>query len=225
MRRRRFMQALAALPAAPIVAQQVTPQASTSTAPPAAPPPGTTGRRGGRFGGAQATPSLQTTAADLVADPAPPAFFNAQQFAALRKLAGLLQPPLKGSPGALDCGVPEFLDFLIGVSPADRQQLYKTGLDSLNAQAKKQHGKTFADLDASQADAILKPLLVAIPWDEDLPKDPLKHFVAQAHRDFRTATVNSRVYATSATSSGRRGGRGFGGGTGLLWLPIDPVKG
>ena len=121
----------------------------------------------------------------------------------MRKLGGLLQPPLKGRPGALDCGAPEFLDYLIGVSPADRQQLYKAGLDSLNAQAKKQYGKTFADLEASQADAILKPLLVVIAWDEDLPKDPVKHFVAQAHRDFRTATVNSRDYAASAASSGR----------------------
>jgi len=177
--------------------------------------------RGGRFFGAESAPPLQTTAADLAAEPAPPSFFNAPQFAALQRLGGLLQPPLKGRPGALDCGAPEFLDYLIGVSPADRQQLYKTGLDSLNSKSKKQYGKTFADLDAAQADAILKPLLVPIPWDEDLPKDPLQHFVAQAHRDFRTATLNSRVYAASAASSGRRGGRG----TGMLWLPIDPVKG
>ncbi len=177
--------------------------------------------RGGRFFGAESAPPLQTTAADLTAEPAPPAFFNAQQFAALRKLGSLLQPPLQGRPGAVDCGAPEFLDFLISVSPADRQQLYKTGLDSLNSKSKKQYGKPFADLDASQADAILKPLLVAIPWNEDLPKDPLQHFIAQAHRDFRTATVNSRVYATAGASSGRRGGRG----TGMLWLPIDPVKG
>ena len=179
------------------------------------------GGRGGRFFGAESAPPLQTTAADLTAEPAPQAFFSAPQFAALRKLGSLLQPPLKGRPGALDCGAPEFLDYLISVSPADRQQLYKTGLDSLNAQAKKQHGKTFADLEASHADALLKQLLAVIAWDEDLPKDPLKHFVAQAHRDFRTATVNSRAYADSGASSGRRGGRG----TGMLWLPIDPVKG
>lgn len=217
MKRRRFMQALAAVPAAPLVAQQaVAQQAAQPAAAPQTPP-------GGRFGGAQAAPPLQTTAAETVADPAPPSFFNGQQFAALRKLGGLLQPPLKGNPGALDCGAAEFLDYLIGVSPADRQQLYKGGLDALNAQAKKQVGKAFADLDATQCDAILKPLLTPIPWNEDLPKDPVKHFIAQAHRDFRTATVNSRAYATAGASSGRRGGRGFGGGTGQFWLPIDPV--
>jgi hypothetical protein len=157
-----------------------------------------------------ATAPLQTLSAETVADPAAPGFFNAQQFAALRKLGGMLQPPLKGNAGALECGAPEFLDFLIGASPADMQHLYKAGLDSLNAQARKQFGKAFADLDAAQADAILKPLVEAISWNEDLPAGPVKHFIAQAHRDFRAATLNSREYATAAASSGRRGGRGFG---------------
>jgi hypothetical protein len=221
MKRRRFMQALAAVPAVPLAAQQPTPQQTTPTA---APPAAGAGR-GGRFPGTQATPALETTPADLVADPAPPSFFNPQQFAALRKLGSLLQPPLKGNLGALDCGAAEFLDYLISVSPADRQQLYKAGLDGINVQARKQFGKGFGDLEAAQCDAILKPLMVPIPWDEDLPKEPVKHFVAQAHRDFRTATVNSREYATANANSGRRGGRGFGGGAGLYWLPIDPVKG
>ncbi len=222
------MQALAAVPAVPVMAQQASQQATQQANPPAAPPaaqqnpvqPPAAGR-GGRFPGSQATPTLQTTAADLAADPVPPAFFNPQQFAALRKLAGLLQPALKGHPGAVECNVPEFLDYLIGVSPADRQALYKTGLDALNAQAKKQNGKAFADLDAALCDAILKPLVVAIPWNEDLPKDPVRHFIAQAHRDIRTATVNSREYAAAGATSGRR----TFGGTGLYWLPIDPVKG
>jgi hypothetical protein len=220
MKRRRFMQALAAAPAVPLVAQQAPPQTA-----PNQPAPVPAAGRGGRFGGGapQPTPALQTTAADLVADPVPPRFFNAQQFAALHKLGSLLQPPLKGNLGAVDCGAPEFLDYLIGISPADRQQLYKAGLDALNAQAKKQFGKPFADLETTQCDAILKPLMVAIPWNEDLPKDPVKHFIAQAHRDFRTATVNSREFASGGAASGRRGGRG--GGVGLFWLPIDPVKG
>ncbi|MEI9976828.1 MAG: gluconate 2-dehydrogenase subunit 3 family protein [Ignavibacteriota bacterium] len=75
-----------------------------------------------------------------------------------------MQPPLKGNPGALDCGVPEFIDFLIGVSPADRQQLYRNGLETLNLHAKKQFSKSFADLDDEQAHTILKPMLVAVPW-------------------------------------------------------------
>lgn len=210
MKRRGFLRTIAAAPAVavPLTAQQPAQQA----------PAGRGGMRGG-----QGTSELETTAADLTADAAAPSFFTADEYAALRALGNLLEPPLNGHPGALEAGAPEFLDFLIGVSPADRQKLYREGLDALNSQSRKQYKKLFGDLDATQADALIRPLLVVIPWSEDLPKDPLRHFIAQAHRDFRTATRNSREWASAGASSGRRGGRGFGGGTGLYWLPIDPV--
>jgi hypothetical protein len=216
MRRRKFIQSLAVAPVVPALAQQTAapgPPAPQSAAP------------AGAFRGGQAVPTLETlTSADLVAQPAAPTFFSAVQFATLRKLGSLLSPPLAGHPGALETGAPEFLDGLISVSPADRQKLYRDGLDGLNALAKKQFSKAFAELDTAQADAILRPLMTVIPWVEDLPKDPERHFIAQAHRDFRTATQNSREWASASASSGRRG-RGFGGGVGLYWLPIDPVKG
>jgi hypothetical protein len=129
-------------------------------------------------------------------------------------LSGLIQPPLRGNPGALDCGVPEFLDFLIGVSPADRQQLYRGGLDALNTQAKKQFSKSFADLDDTQAHTILEPMLVAVPWPKEPPKDPLKQFLFAVREDIPMATRNSPEYA----AAGRRAGGG-----GLVWNPIDPV--
>jgi hypothetical protein len=216
MKRRRFLQAIAVAPAVPLAAQQAAPPAAPS---PQAASPG----RGGQFRAGQAAPPLETTAADLTAQATAPSFFTPDQYAALRGLGNLLQPAMNGHPGALEAGAPEFLDFLIGVSPPDRQKLYRDGLDALNSQAKKQFKKSFADLDASQADAIVRPLLVVIPWSEDLPQDKVRHFIAQAHRDFRTATENSREWAAGGASSGRRGGRGFGGGTGLYWLPVDPV--
>jgi hypothetical protein len=126
---------------------------------------------------------------------------------------------MRGNPGATECGAPEFLDFLIGVSPADRQKLYRTGLDNLNARARKQFNKSFADLDDKQADAIIRPLLAPVPWVHDAPKDPSLHFMAEAHRDIRQATQNSREYAAGGAGSGRRGG-GFGGG---YLNPIDPI--
>lgn len=172
----------------------------------------------------QAAESLETTDSDLTAQPAAPTFFTADQFAALKRLGSLLEPPLKGHPGAIEAGAPEFLDFLIAVSPADRQKLYRDGLDTLNAQSKKQFKQPFGSLDDRQADAIVRPLLAVIAWSEDLPPEKTRHFIAQAHRDFRTATQNSREWAGAAASSGRRGGRGFGG-MGLYWLPVDPVKG
>jgi len=148
-----------------------------------------------------------------------PRFFTAPQFQALKKLAGLLVPPLGGNIGALDCDAVEFIDFLVASSPQDRQQLYRSGLDALNAQARKQFGKPFPDLDTRQSDAILKPLVVAVAWAWDPPKDPVKHFIFQAHQDLRTATRNSAEAARAGANSGRRG---FGG-AGLYWNPIDPV--
>ncbi len=209
MKRRRFIQGIVAAPAAPaLIAQTASPAAPVSR-----------GGRGGR--GVQALQEVakfETAAPDAVAQPVA-RFFTAAQFAALRKLSAILVPPMKGNPGALDSDAPEFVDFLIGASPADRQKLYRTGLDYLNAQAKKQYGKTFADVDATQADAILKPLLVSVAWAHDPPKDPLKNFLFAARQDIATATRNSLAATESASAAGRRGGAGGG----LFWHPVDPV--
>lgn len=118
----------------------------------------------------------------------------------------------------MDCNVPEFLDFLIGVSPADRQQLYRNGLDALNQQAGKQFSKPFAEIDDAQAHVILQPLLVAVPWVYDPPEDPLKQFVFAVRQDVPMATRNSPEFAAAGAASGRRGG-----GAGPVWNPIDPV--
>ncbi len=141
-------------------------------------------------------------------------FFTAPQFAALKRLSGILMPPIGNSPGALECGAAEFLDFLIGESPAGRQQVYRTGLDALNAQSHKQYGKVFSEVDTAQAEALLGPLRA--PWQYDPPSDPLAHFVVTAKADVRTATMNSREYnAGGAGTGGRRIG-----GTGLYWNTI-----
>src|SRR6266702_2502474 len=115
MKRRGFVKALVALPAAAeIAAQQPTQQQAPATpqTPVAQPPAG--GRGGGGRGFGQATiPKFELTQTEAIGEPAP-RFFNAQQFAALRKLSDILVPPMRNLPGALDCGAPEFLDFLIG---------------------------------------------------------------------------------------------------------------
>ena len=212
MKRRGFVKTLIALPAASELAAEQ--QAPTAPAP--------AGRGGGRGGGRLGqtnVPQFELTPEDTVGEPVQ-RFFTAAQFSALRKLSEALQPPMGGMPGALECGAPEFLDFLIGVSPSDRQSSYRRGLDTLNANAKKQFNRNFSDLDAGQVDAVIRPLLEPVPWQYDLPKDPARHFMAEAHRDIRTATQNSREYAAAAAASGRR--FGFGGGGSYL-LPIDPI--
>jgi Gluconate 2-dehydrogenase subunit 3 len=203
MKRRRFFKTIAALPAAPALIAQ--------TAPPQAP-------AAGRSGGASNIPTFQETSPELVAD-AQPAFFAPPQYAALRRLSVLFMPPLDGNPGALECQAPEFLDFLIGASLPERQKLYRDGLDTLNANAKKKFKKAFAELDDADADAIIRPLLTPVAWAYDAPKDPAVHFIAEARRDIRTATQNSREWAAAGMASGRRR---FGGG-GTYVLPIDPT--
>jgi hypothetical protein len=222
MKRRRLLKALAAAPAIPIaLAQQ--PATNNTPAPnsPAPPPldPTTPPAPLNRTPTAAAAPARLTTAvADDVAD-MQPRFFNSAQFAALRRLSEVLMPSINGAPSAIDAKAPEFLDFLLKESPAERQQLYRAGLDQLNVQAKKQFNKSFSETDATQAVALLAPLKQ--PWTFDAPADPLAAFLRAAKQDIRTATVNSREYVTSAANSpsGRRGGGG--GGMGLYWYPID----
>lgn len=215
MKRRNFVQSLLAAPAIP--GALAAGQAAAEAAP--APPPKKQSRSFWR--GPTNVPHLPVTAPDLAAEPAPH-YFTETQFATLRKLGEILQPPLKGNPGALDAKAPEFLDFLISASPADRQELYLTGLDQLEIKAVDTFQKPFAELDEAQAAAILKPLLVARDWPRDFPAAPLEHFVARVQEDLRTATMNSREWAEAMEKSGHLFTRGFRT-SGYYWAPIDPI--
>lgn len=217
MKRRGFVRGLILAPAAQaaLSAQQNrTPQ--TPAAPAAAQQPVP-------MRGAQGPAMLKVTDADLTSE-ASRLFFSMDQFETLEKMASVVMPPMKGNPGATEAQAPLFLDFLISVSPVDRQNLYKNGLDQLNAQAKQKFQKSFAQLDAAQVGAILKPLMVVRPWNLDWPSDPLQDFVAQAHEDIRKATTNSREWAEASAKTGRRFNRGSQT-TGFYWKPIDPVVG
>jgi hypothetical protein len=154
---------------------------------------------------------------DMVGEPMA-RWFTPAQFAALSHLSNVLVPPMNGNPGALEARVPEFLDFLLGQSPADRQQLYRSGLDLLNARATKQFGKPFASLDSKQSDFVIRPLMELIPWEFELPRDPAAHFFAAAHNDIRAATRNSWEWSTAAVAAGRRPT-----GAQLYFLPVDPI--
>lgn len=119
----------------------------------------------------------------------------------------------------MDAGAPEFLDFLIGVSPVSQKELYLNGLDALNDRARMRFGKSFAELDDSQADTIVRPLIVTVVWVLDRPSEPLQHFIAQVHDDLRTATTNSRQMAEAGQGGGRRGPIAIG----TYIRPIDPI--
>jgi hypothetical protein len=216
MKRRKFVQNLLAAPAvAPLAAQTQTQQQRPSTQ------PNTPARQDPRQ--PHDIAQLAVTEVDLVSA-THPCFFTPDQFSALQKLAAVLVPPLKGKPGAMDAHAPEFLDFLISVSPEERQSLYRNGLEELNRAAQDQFHTNFHGLEAKQIDTIIRPLLIARYWPQDMPDDPMKHFMAQVHDDLRTATANSREWAGNgpASSTGGRGRR-FNRGRGMYWRPIDPV--
>lgn len=185
MKRRQFIQALATVPAATALTQQ----------PPAAPPaPGRGGRGGGRGGQAPApVEPLDYGIADDAADPVA-RFFEPAQLAALTRLGDLFVPATPDAPGAVACGAAEFLDFLLGQSPADRQALYRNGVDVLNGQARLRFGKAFAETSAAEADAIVEP--IGRPWSYE-PSDPFEAFLRTAQRDLRQATTGSRARATA----------------------------
>jgi hypothetical protein len=216
MRRRGFVKALVAVPAAPaLIAQQAPPapapgvQANPAPGIPLNPtqpvePPGRA---------AAELPKIEIAIPDVAAEPMPH-FFTPPEFAALRKLCGILMPPVKSAPGALDAKAPEFLDFLLSESPKPRQQIYRAGLDVLNSQANEKFHKAFAELDDSQADTLLSPLRE--PWTFEAPSDPLALFLRAAKQDVRTATVNSREYTIAGAATSRRASGG-----GLYWYPLD----
>lgn len=206
MRRRDFVRAVVAAVAAPklLFAQQ-----AGSPAPPlAAPVPWTLGLSG-------VTPIPNTQIADALAR-ADLRFFTPAQMATLERLSDVLVPPLGDKPGAVQAETPAFLDFLIGSSPADRRQMYRDGLDWLDAEAKKRFSVPFAQLETTQADSILQPWMRA--WMSDHPPmEAHADFINIAHADIRTATVNSKVWNDAPASPALEATP-----VGLYWYPIEP---
>jgi hypothetical protein len=225
MRRRDFVKAIVAVPvtAIPIFGQNGTPPAAENTSQPqstsaaAAPPlPETAPKQleePQSFG--FHSPAIPSTIPDVIAT-MDQHYFHAEHMATLRKLGDILLPPMNGYPGSTQASAPEFIDFLISVSPDERQQMYRNGLDRLNSEAQKQFGIPFAQVNAPQADALIRPWLRTWMVDHP-PTEPFAHFINVAHEDIRTATMNSQLWSIAATSAGERAP-----GIDLYWSPIDP---
>ena len=134
-------------------------------------------------------------------------FFSKEQFAALRRLADLFLPAGGPRPSASQTGTPEFLDFLIGQSPAETQQLWQNGLQRL-------HDENFKPDMLSQA--------LSQPWTYNGPADPFARFLQQAKLDVLQAATSSREWSDAMARSGSGGGRrGAGASTGYFWRSAD----
>ncbi len=143
-------------------------------------------------------------------------FLSDTQMKTLRRFCALLMPPLNDYPGATEAGVPEFLDFLLSTSPADRQKSYVVGLDRLQSDAHHHFSSSFDALSDQQADQLIRPFLRA--WISDHPPtDPFENFINVAHSEIRTATINSQAWSDAAQAKHLHTPD-----QDLFWYPIDP---
>jgi hypothetical protein len=217
MKRRDFIQRVVSVPAGavlldqPAAAQPSAPLAQTDGA---VPPPATSSPAAADAGTALQGEVLQTVASDTVAATVA-RFFNAVQFATLRRLADLLVPSIAGNPGALGAQAPEFLDNYIAVSATDRQRLYREGLDDLNRQATAHFKKPFAELTTVDADAIVKPLFKVRGAMMSVVE--LGPFINRVHQDVRTVTINSPQWAAAQAAAKMPVLRS------VYWRKVDPT--
>ena len=109
-----------------------------------------------------------------------PTWFTAEEFAFITAAVARLIPNDERGPGALEAGVPEFIDRQMNTPyatgnnwymqgpfnpdlpkelgyqlPLVPQQIYRLGLADADGWSKKQHGKVFAELTGEQQDALL----------------------------------------------------------------------
>lgn len=145
--------------------------------------------------------NLPASAAEAIAASLP-RFFNATQLKHFAELGDTIVPSVDGRPGSKEAEAAEFLDFLLGQSPADVQSLYRQGL------------ATYITRKQADAKTALKELTLPIAYKESA--DPYRRFLEAAKQAFWQATVNSRVFA-EAMSQRSRGA----GGVGSYWLPIE----
>ncbi len=111
-----------------------------------------------------------------------PKFFTPAEYQTVRVLSDLIIPTDERSGGAIDAGVPEFMDFTMVDQPA-RQVAMRGGLAWLNLECLRRFDKTFVGASDSDRHAVLRD----IATDGDI-KPGLTHGQA-FFRSFRDLTA------------------------------------
>lgn len=137
---------------------------------------------------------LATTPPDAIGEPQL-AFLSPGEFALLKDLCGQIVPALGDRPGAVEAGVPAFLDFLLSRSSPSQQNLYRSGLQAWGTPSKRTALTAFLEQ----------------PWTYAEPSDPGENFLRQLKDDVLRATFNSKQWL-----EGKRGA-----GTGYFWKAFD----
>lgn len=137
------------------------------------------------MGGAVSAPAILGVLAGCKAEPDTaaewkPAFLTQAQAALVAEVAEIMIPRTN-TPGAKDVGIPAFIDKMMkDTYPKDDQQRFIAGLADFEAQAKREHGRAFLELEPAQRAALVKQVhdpAVEAERTSELPLD-------ERHRPF-----------------------------------------
>jgi hypothetical protein len=113
------------------------------------------------MGGAVSAPAILGVLAGCKAEPDTaadwkPGFLTGAQAALVGEVAEIMIPRTD-TPGAKDVGIPAFIDKMMkDTYSKDEQQRFVAGLTDFEAQAKREHGRAFLELEPAQRAALVK---------------------------------------------------------------------
>lgn len=91
---------------------------------------------------------------------AKPGFFSSAEFEVLSRLSDLIIPTTD-TPGAVEAGVPIYIDSVVGAN-AELQQVCRAGLGALEQQCQREYSKGFVALSEDQQIRLLTPIFEAV---------------------------------------------------------------
>lgn len=139
--------------------------------------------------------------------PYQPTFFSAPEYETVSRIADLIIPSTD-TPGAAEAGVPEYIDYVVSHNQ-EHQKPIRDGLEWLDQQAHKQHGKRFVEMAEAHQIDLLAPLSDAV--DREQAKTAAERFF----RMIKSMTADG--YYTSQTGLVRE--LGYKGNTVLSSFP------
>ena len=135
----------------------------------------------------------------------PNRFLNEADFNTISRIADLIIPPTN-TPGAIQAGVPEYIDFVVA-HESQHQALVSDGLRWLDAQAKGQGGERFLALDEHTQLSILEPLCEAADAENTPGRNVqffalLKRLTADGYYTSRTGLIDELGYKGNTVRAG-----------------------
>jgi gluconate 2-dehydrogenase gamma chain len=131
--------------------------------------------------------AAETPAAPQKARDYQPSWFTAEEYAFITAAVARLIPSDERGPGAVEAGVPEFIDRQMNTPYATGSnwymQIYRLGLADADHYSKQQHGKVFAQLSAEQQDALLQAMESGSAEFSQLPAKTFFAFLLQNTRE------------------------------------------